>query len=92
MLARVGLASILLREDAPASWLAETFTEFPRTGKPCSSDVLDIAVMAPGRLANCGILPPAPPHIGDRPPLRKKSLLKWLMFTMRVFAIFTLRK
>ena len=71
MLARVGLASIRPRADAPWSWLEETFTEFPRTGKPRSSEVRDIAVMAPGWLANCGILPPAPPHIGVLPPLWK---------------------
>jgi len=49
-----------------------------------------MAVMAPGLLANCGILPPV--HIGVLPPLRKKSLLMWLMLVIRVLAIFTLWK
>lgn len=92
MLARVGLASILPKAEAPRSWSGETFTEFPRTCEPCSIAVRDMAVMAPGLLANRGIPKPDCPHSGDLPPLRKNVLLTLRMLTIRVLAIFTFRK
>jgi hypothetical protein len=54
----VGLASTLPSAEAPFNWLGETFTELPRTGNPRSMLSRDMAVMAPARLANCGILKP----------------------------------